>query len=150
MKNATQEPTETKTATAPTATAQTAQNAATVNAKAEASAYVGEINATLSRKLGNLAIDSLAVQLGESCSPVGRPSVVAYLALISALAAYGDEMTHERRQDVVRKAMAAHKAKNGSNLKFKPCAAQKASAGLGKGSSSYSLNVPVAIKIAAE
>ena len=107
---------------------------------------------------GSFALEEIAREFGRSASVAGRPTNAAWLAFVGAMAsqtkAEGESgpagLSHEARLRLVRIAMAEHKTAHGSNAKFKPCATQKAKGGLGKGSSTWVLNSPVAVTIAAE
>lgn len=119
------------------------QQDAQAKGNAEGLAFLAKIKAILDEgaELGNIALDTLAGELGKSGSKLGRPSETAFVAFMSALA-HRPAMAYDRRADLAKKANAK------VNPIHKPVAVLKAKAASTQGTASYRFNAPASVEIA--
>lgn len=123
--------------------AKASQQAAQAKGKAEGKAYIAKLVSVLQEgaELGNIALDTIAEELGASGNKLGRPSESAFLAFASAIA-HRPGMTFERRNDLAKKCNAK------CNPMHKPVAVLKAKGSATQGTASYRFNAPASVEIA--
>ena len=111
-------------------------------AQAEADAFYAQVVSITEAgsKLGNLALEALAVKLGESANKLGRPGGKAFVAFTMAL--NGRVMSFEKRADLCHKINAARPAGH------KEAAIVSAKANNQSGSARYRLVLPVSLDCA--
>jgi hypothetical protein len=111
-------------------------------AQAEADAYYAQIVSLTEAgsQLGNLALEALAVRVGESTNKLGRPGGKAFVAFTTAL--NGRTLSFEKRADL------CHKMNAAVPQGHKPAAVVSAKANDQSGSARFRFNLPVALDIA--
>lgn len=95
--------------------------------------------------IGSMGLDQLAIQLGESTNPAGRPTLEAYLPFVLALAASKPSYAAQNRLCQIANKAVKHQKKDGTRVMV---AKSKGKGEIGKGACSFRIAAPVAWDLA--